>query len=199
MNIKEMHSWFDVLQDKGDSPYFTVAEKTQFLNRAQMKFVNEVIQNHFNITGAAPEGSAIPYNSSESIQSGEEALSPIITDLASSDAYRKGLYPDGPTDSQLQYTPTVNRHGQFTQLQLDIYAQAMQRDAHYETGQYSTWEKTRVMHVINLRFNNHRNSNVRYMRKTDVNKNYGNSFKKPTTEDPVFFILRSSRRGGSYS
>ena len=43
MNIQEMHSWFDVLQDKGDSPYFTVAEKTQFLNRAQTKFVNDVI------------------------------------------------------------------------------------------------------------------------------------------------------------
>ena len=47
MNIAEMHSWFDILQDKGNSPYFTTDEKTQFLNRAQTKFVNETLNKFF--------------------------------------------------------------------------------------------------------------------------------------------------------
>jgi len=83
MNIVEMHSWFDVLQDKGDSPYFTVAEKTQFLNRAQTKFVNETLNKFFYNSGAQPERNATPYSTIESIQAGEDALAPLIGSLNS--------------------------------------------------------------------------------------------------------------------
>ena len=76
-----MHSWFDVLQDKGDSPYFTIAEKTQFLNRAQTKFVNELMYKNLFASGQQPEKNAIPYNSMESIQAGEDALEPLIFGL----------------------------------------------------------------------------------------------------------------------
>ena len=62
MNIAEMHSWFDILQDKGDSPYFTTDEKTQFLNRAQTKFVNETLNKFFYNSAAQPERSATPHS-----------------------------------------------------------------------------------------------------------------------------------------
>ena len=81
MNIQEMHSWFDILQDKGDSPYFTVDEKTQFLNRAQTKFVNETMNKTLFASGAQPEKNAVPYSSMESIQAGDDALGPLITEL----------------------------------------------------------------------------------------------------------------------
>lgn len=38
-----MRSYFDLVQDKNNEPYFTQAEKYQFLNAAQMDFVNELI------------------------------------------------------------------------------------------------------------------------------------------------------------
>ena len=77
MNIEEMHSWFDVLQDKGDSPYFTVDEKTQFLNRAMTKYVNSILNSVYLTSGKAPENNVIPYSSMESIQAGEDALGGI--------------------------------------------------------------------------------------------------------------------------
>ena len=61
MNIQEMHSWFDILQDKGDSPYFTIDEKTQFLNRAQTKFVNENLNKYFIVSASQPEKNSIPF------------------------------------------------------------------------------------------------------------------------------------------
>ena len=89
-----MHSWFDVLQDKGDSPYFTVDEKTQFLNRAQTKFVNEVLNKSFLVSGGKPEGQAIPYNTMDSIQLGEAAIRPLIGELKSDNSYVYNKFPN---------------------------------------------------------------------------------------------------------
>ena len=44
MNINEMHSWFDILQMKGHNVEFTRREKDHIINRAQIKYVNEVLQ-----------------------------------------------------------------------------------------------------------------------------------------------------------
>ena len=41
MTIAEMDNWFDIIQDKSDSAYFTDSEKEVFLNRAQDKFVRD--------------------------------------------------------------------------------------------------------------------------------------------------------------
>ena len=43
MTIKEMHSWFDILQMKGNNVEFTIAEKDHILNRAQLKYVNNLV------------------------------------------------------------------------------------------------------------------------------------------------------------
>jgi hypothetical protein len=46
MTITEMLTWFDVLQDKYGSPYFTDSEKLLFLNRAQWEYVNATIPSN---------------------------------------------------------------------------------------------------------------------------------------------------------
>lgn len=38
-----MRSYFDLVQDKANEPYFSDAEKYQFLNAAQIDFINELI------------------------------------------------------------------------------------------------------------------------------------------------------------
>ena len=206
MNIQEMHSWFDVLQDKGDSPYFTVAEKTQFLNRAQMKFVNEVVQTHYNVAGAAPEGSAIPYSSVSSIQRGEEILQPLINELQTNSDYRKAKYPDtvttagatGPLGGDRQYTPSVNRYGQITGLQLKRYIRGMVKDVNDSYNTMSTWEKVNIMSIISMSWSQWPEIALRYVRRADVEKSLKNAFKKPTVEDPVFFMGLKSTAGVQY-
>ena len=43
MTAAEMLTWFDILQDKFNTPYFTDAEKYNFLNDAQSNFVNDYL------------------------------------------------------------------------------------------------------------------------------------------------------------
>lgn len=38
-----MHNWFDLIQDKYNTPYFEDTEKDEFINRAQITLVNELI------------------------------------------------------------------------------------------------------------------------------------------------------------
>lgn len=42
MTVQQMHDWFDLIQDKYSSPYFTDTEKDTFLTRAQYQYVNEL-------------------------------------------------------------------------------------------------------------------------------------------------------------
>lgn len=46
MTTVEMMTWFDILQDKYGSPYFTDSEKLLFLNRAQWEYVNATIPSN---------------------------------------------------------------------------------------------------------------------------------------------------------
>lgn len=41
MSVQEMLNWFDILQDKYASPYFTDDEKLLFLNRAQFGYISQ--------------------------------------------------------------------------------------------------------------------------------------------------------------
>jgi len=43
MTAAEMLTWFDILQDKFNTPYFTDLEKYDFLNDAQLNFVNDYL------------------------------------------------------------------------------------------------------------------------------------------------------------
>ena len=192
MNIEEMHSWFDVLQDKGDSPYFTVEEKTQFLNRAQSKFVNEMMFKHYFVTGAQPEKEDIPYSSLASIQAGEDVLRPLITECQSWDNHRRIRYPDGdPNQStELQNTPTVNKWGNFSLNQLNYYVRGgvWSRNNSYHNA--STWDQVRVLNILSIAWSAWSHISFRYVRRVDVEKILDNSFKAPTVSAPIFYSVR---------
>ena len=189
MNIQEMHSWFDVLQDKGDSPYFTVAEKTQFLNRAQVKFVNDVLFKHYFATGTAPEGNAIPYNSMNSIQSAEDILAALITELQTTRNHRKSYYPNNGSGNS-QFTPSLDEDGRFNMFQLNLYVQGMLKDRQNSQYDAYTWNKAHVLHILNLSWSAWNEISFRYVRRSDARKMMSNSFKGPTIEDPVFYIMK---------
>ena len=187
MTIQEMHSWFDVLQDKGDSPYFTIDEKTQFLNRAMTKYVNSVLHRFYLTSGKSPENNAIPYSSMESIQAGEDALLPIITRLEANTSTITTTYNSA--------FPKVNKYGQVTVNMLNDYAQQMKLADHSHPSKpnFSTWEQVKVLHVLSMTWANTNFVNLRYIRFTDIAKIFKNSFTSPTTEDPVYYLQKSDR------
>jgi len=51
MDAATMGLWFDLLQDKYGSPYFTDAEKSIFLQRAQIEFVDELFRGDNETNG----------------------------------------------------------------------------------------------------------------------------------------------------
>jgi hypothetical protein len=83
MTISEMHGWFDILQDKYNAPYFTDTEKDEFINRAQITFVNEVVYSQMYPTLQGGERGPQVLSAIESTLSGSEILKPLILeDLA---------------------------------------------------------------------------------------------------------------------
>jgi hypothetical protein len=83
MTIEEMRSWFDMIQDKFNSPYFTDLEFEEFINQGQMNFVNESIFGQFIPSLSQRERGGQITNPSESTQQGLEVIRPlIIPDLA---------------------------------------------------------------------------------------------------------------------
>lgn len=59
MTIQEMHNWFDILQDKYQSPYFTDDEKDIFLNIAQLEYINSFIDDGEGINDSVERNSFI--------------------------------------------------------------------------------------------------------------------------------------------
>ena len=182
-----MHSWFDVLQDKGDSPYFTIDEKTQFLNRAMTKYVNGILHRVYLTSGRAPENNAIPYSSVESIQAGEDALLPLITRLESTTTDIMSWYGSG--------YPKVNQYGQVSISMLNTYAQQMKKQQHTSASSpnLSTWAQVKVLHVLGMRWVHDTSVNLRYIRFADISKVFKNSFTSPTVEDPVYYLQKHDR------
>lgn len=182
-----MHSWFDVLQDKGDSPYFTVDEKTQFLNRAMTKYVNAVLHRVFLVSGKAPENNAIPYSSMESIQAGEDALRPIISRVYSTHSVIMADYNS-------EY-PKVNKWGQISTHMINRYIKYKGHQDHDSSSMPdgSTWAELEMLHLISMRWTSHADVPIRYIRLADTAKVFKNSFTSPTVEDPVYFQQLSGR------
>lgn len=86
-----MHGWFDILQDKYNAPYFIDVEKDEFINRAQLTFVNEVIYKELYPSLQAGERGPQVLSAIESTLSGSEILQPlIVADLAVTAAITTG-------------------------------------------------------------------------------------------------------------
>lgn len=73
MNIIEMHDWFDQIQDKVDSVYYTSVEKDRFINRAIQRFINDII-NQFILD---PAGQFIISSSLEETLNVSQVLKPL--------------------------------------------------------------------------------------------------------------------------
>jgi len=198
MNIAEMHSWFDILQDKGNSPYFTTDEKTQFLNRAQMKFVNETLNKFFYSSAAQPEKNATAHNTIESIQAGEDALAPLIGALSSNNAW---VYDTtgGGLGHDNAFFPVLDENARITQSQLDYYVQGMLKQRNSVTFDAHTWRNTSVMSIINLTWLvGGNNIHFRYARQQDIRKMMRNSFTQPLVQDPVYYIDKVTEQGRNW-
>ena len=73
-----MHSWFDILQAKGENVEFTRREKDHILNRAQIKFVNEVLQKKYLPSLMENEKAELVYSVTESVISGYDYIYPLL-------------------------------------------------------------------------------------------------------------------------
>lgn len=88
MNINEMHSWFDILQMKGHNVEFTRREKDHIINRAQIKYVNEVLQKKYLPSVQAGEKPEMVFSSTESVVAGQESIQPLLGQcIITSNAY----------------------------------------------------------------------------------------------------------------
>lgn len=78
MTRTEMHDWFDVIQDKNNQPWFTEAEKDQFINRAQLMFLNEIVYGQLlpEVRGGAKE--SLPKSAVESNVPSSEVIQPLL-------------------------------------------------------------------------------------------------------------------------
>jgi len=81
MTIHEMHSWFDILQMKGNNVEFTIAEKDHILNRAQLKYVNDVVYKLYIPSLYKQEKHKNVYSTAESSADGFEQIRPLIREV----------------------------------------------------------------------------------------------------------------------
>ena len=81
MTIKEMHSWFDILQMKGNNVEFTIKEKDHILNRAQFKYVHSVVYDIYIPSLYKKEKPEMVYSLSESTADGYEQIRPLIREV----------------------------------------------------------------------------------------------------------------------
>jgi hypothetical protein len=78
MNINQMHSWFNILLDHYNEPYFTDTETDEFLNAGTLEFVNDVIFKEFFPTLGQEEKGVQVLSSIESVVQGSEIMQPLL-------------------------------------------------------------------------------------------------------------------------
>lgn len=80
MNIVEMRSWFNILLDHYNEPYFIDEEIDEFINSGTIEFVNDIIFKEYFPTLGENEKGIQALNSMESVIQGSEILQPLIID-----------------------------------------------------------------------------------------------------------------------
>jgi hypothetical protein len=83
MTVQELHSWFNIMLDHYNEPYFIDNEVDQLINAGATELVNDIVFKEFFPTLGENEKGLQALNSMESIQQGAEVLQPlIVTDLS---------------------------------------------------------------------------------------------------------------------
>ena len=78
MNIREMHSWFNILLDHFNEPYFIDTEIDEFINAGTVEFVNDIIFKEYFPSAQAQERGPQTLSSIESVIQGSEILQPLL-------------------------------------------------------------------------------------------------------------------------
>lgn len=77
-SIQDLHSWFNILLDHYNEPYFIDEEVDQLINAGATEFVNDIIFKEFFPSLGENEKGLQALNSMESVQQGLEVLQPLI-------------------------------------------------------------------------------------------------------------------------
>ena len=78
MTINDMHSWFNILLDHYNEPYFIDTEIDEFINSGAVEFVNDIIFKEYFPSMGENEKGIQALNSIESVIQGSEVLQPLI-------------------------------------------------------------------------------------------------------------------------
>ena len=170
MTIKEMHSWFDILQMKGNNVEFTIKEKDHILNRAQFKYINEMVYSVYIPSLYREEKAEAVYSLSESSADGYEQIRPLIREI------------------------TVNSKNVDSGALLagDIGFPAMRDklDAQSSLAPYNYWypanySDSQIMVILGV---THANSGtrVRFVKNFEAYKYEKNIFRQPKSHQPIY-------------
>lgn len=201
MTIVEMLSWFDIISDKESSPYFTEAEKLQFLNVAQDDYVNELVFSLYLPSLANREGPARVYSAAESSSSGIEILEPLLVPEIRVSSNSLGVIPRSvinaaiankvghnatyiAIDSVALVTNNQNYLNAYTEA-YDACMLACEGDGCAETCNVTATE------AANLAVANSETSlPVRFVRHNDFHKFQNNIFKAASAFQPQYRIFK---------
>lgn len=78
MSVDELHSWFNIMLDHYNEPYFIDTEIDAFINSGANEFVNDIIFKEFFPSTGEKETGIQALNSMESVIQGSEILQPLI-------------------------------------------------------------------------------------------------------------------------
>ena len=184
MTILEMHSWFDILQAKGLNIEFTSREKDHILNRAQIKYVNEVLQTKYLPSIQADEKSKIVFSPTESTIAGEKTLSPLIlTDIDVGSASSTG---------HMSFNWIASKIDEWLAGNLSWYP--------------STYTGSKVLAILGIDMwespagvNLNPRRPLRYMENYMQRKSYLNVFRTPKAHSPIYYIRNNAVQTAPFS
>ena len=170
MTIKEMHSWFDILQMKGNNVEFTIKEKDHILNRAQLKYVNEVVYNVYIPSLYKKEKAEAVYSLSESSADGYEQIRPLIREI---------IVNARSSDSGALLTGDIS----FTQLRDKLNIQS--NSAPFNYWYPSNYGDSEPMVILGVTYQQ-TGTRVRFVKSFEAYKYEQNIFRQPQIYQPIY-------------
>ena len=170
MTITEMHSWFDILQMKGNNIDFTQREKDHILNRAQLKYVNQLVYKVYIPSLYREEKAKNVYSLAESSADGFEQIRPLIREVVVNPlAAATGAALLGDI--------------RYTDIETSLNNQSVLAPYNYPAG----YDESRVMVVLGLHDANN-GYRVRFVKNFESQKYSQNVFRQPKSHQPIYTI-----------
>lgn len=167
MTIEEMISLFDIIQDKKNSTYFEDSEKLELLNRAQIIFLSEYMENNFTGAFGSSERGFIAERGIENTIAGSDLLNPLVTILRFTDTAETPL-----VTSASGYIPMSSILTSIT---------------------HHSGESTDLYKVLSIAVeSNDDEVAVTYVRHNDLYKFLNNTFLIPISSRPLYVVDRDS-------